>query len=200
MASFHEVRFPADISFKTKGGPEFRTDIVLLSSGHEKRNISWENARARYELNYKDITKNQSKEVISFFMARRGKANGFRFKDWNDFEAKDQIIATGDGIKTQFQLIKNYGEETYKYQRKIYKPIGSSVLLFVGTTQQSGNFSVNATNGIITFSVPPQNALDIKASFQFDVPVRFNTDFLDSEVEGYGKNSVNKIELIEIKL
>jgi uncharacterized protein (TIGR02217 family) len=200
MVSFHEVRFPAYISFKAKGGPEFKTDIVALSSGHEKRNIAWQIGRAKYELNYKDISKKQSDDVLEFFMARRGQAYGFRFKDWNDYEAKNEIIGTGNGVKTQFQLVKNYGEDAYKYQRKICKPVGSSVLLFVGSTQQSGNFSVNDTNGIITFSVPPQNNLTIKASFQFDVPVRFNSDFLDTETESFGKNSFKKIELIEIKV
>jgi len=200
MVSFHEVRFPADISFKARGGPEFRTDMVLLSSGAEKRNIAWENARAIYELNYEDINKAQSSELLAFFRARRGKGYGFRFKDWNDFEAKQQIIGTGDGTTTQFQLVKDYGENDFKYQRKICKPVGSSVLLFVDSTQQSGNFSIDDNNGIITFSVPPESDTVISANFQFDVPVRFDTDIINTQTEGFGKNTVNKIKLIEIKI
>jgi len=36
--SFHEVRFPTDLSFGSVGGPERRTDIVTLTSGFEERN------------------------------------------------------------------------------------------------------------------------------------------------------------------
>ena len=200
MVSFHEVRFPADISFKAKGGPEFNTDVVVLSSGHEKRNVSWEIARARYELNYKDISRSQSKDLQAFFMARRGRAYGFRFKDWNDFEAKEQIIGTGNGVKTQFQLVKKYGEQDYQYQRKISKPVSGSLLLFVDSAERSTGFSVDYNAGIITFSDAPEVDEVITATFEFDVPTRFNTDLLQSETESYAKNSLQKVELIEVKI
>jgi len=200
MTSFNEVRFPADISFLAKGGPEFSTKIVQLSSGYEKRNISWENARARYEINFKDIAKNQSSKLVSFFTARRGMAYGFRFKDWNDFEAKNQIIGIGDGEKTEFQLIKNYGEDDFLYQRKITKPVSGTLLLYIDSVPQTTGFSVAYDTGIITFAGPVDVDSEITTSFEFDVPVRFNVDILQSETESYGKNSVQKIELIEVKI
>ncbi len=198
--SFHEVRFPADISFKATGGPEFKTDVVSLSSGHEKRNSIWSYPRARYELSFKDISKTQSNKTLSFFMARKGKAYGFRFKDWNDFEAKNQIIGVGNGTQTAFQLVKEYQDEIQNFQRRIYKPVEGSVVCYVNSTLITVGFSVDLVSGILNFTEPPAVAAVISADFQFDVPVRFNTDFLGSGTESYDNTSVRKIELTEVKV
>ena len=47
--SFHEIRFPTDISFGSVGGPERRTDIVKLSNGYEVRNTPWQHSRRHYD-------------------------------------------------------------------------------------------------------------------------------------------------------
>lgn len=198
--SFHEVRFPADISFKATGGPEFKTDVVSLSSGHEKRNSIWSYPRARYELNYKDISKAQSNKVLSFFMARKGKAYGFRFKDWNDFEAKNQIIGVGNGMQTAFQLIKEYQDEIQNFQRRIYKPVEGSVVCYVNSAVQSVGVSLDTVSGVLNFTEPPAVAAVISTDFQFDVPVRFNNDFMLSGTESYEGTELRKIELIEVKV
>ena len=43
--AFHEVRFPASISFGSSGGIERRTEIVTLANGHEERNSPWSQSR-----------------------------------------------------------------------------------------------------------------------------------------------------------
>ena len=47
--AFHDVRFPADLSFGSVGGPERRTEIVTLANGHEERNSPWADSRRRYD-------------------------------------------------------------------------------------------------------------------------------------------------------
>lgn len=39
--SFHEIRFPANLSFGSVGGPERMTEIVTLANGFEERNTPW---------------------------------------------------------------------------------------------------------------------------------------------------------------
>jgi uncharacterized protein (TIGR02217 family) len=41
----HEVRFPDNIAYGARGGPEFATTVVATGSGHEKRNVDWSEAR-----------------------------------------------------------------------------------------------------------------------------------------------------------
>jgi hypothetical protein len=47
---FVETQFPADISYGSSGGPEYATDIVASQSGHEQRNVNWQQARARFNV------------------------------------------------------------------------------------------------------------------------------------------------------
>ena len=49
-ASFHEVQFPPTISLGAVGGPGFKTIITEMSGGDEKRNISWAESRATYDV------------------------------------------------------------------------------------------------------------------------------------------------------
>ncbi len=199
MTDFHDVSFPTSISFKSEGGPVFKTQIANLNSGLEKRNILWSKARAEYEISYKDISKNETNQIINFFMARRGRAYGFRFKDWNDFEAKNITIAIGDGTTKNFQLIKTYGDEANNYTRIITKPIEGSVVIYIDEVQKESGFRLNYNSGIISFDNPITNGEELTVDFEFDIPVRFGEDTLLAKNESYTKSSIKKIKLVEIK-
>jgi hypothetical protein len=108
MTGFHEVRFPDNIAYGATGGPEFATTVVATGSGHEKRNVNWAEARGRWDVASGLKKQAQIDELIAFFRARRGKAYGFRFKDWTDYKATGQLLGTGDDAQTQFQLVKHY--------------------------------------------------------------------------------------------
>ena len=105
MSGFHEVRFPDNIAYGATGGPEFATTVVATGSGHEKRNVNWSEARGRWDVASGLKKQAQIDELIAFFRARRGKAYGFRFKDWTDYKATGQLLGTGDGTQTEFQLV-----------------------------------------------------------------------------------------------
>jgi hypothetical protein len=91
---FDEVQFPVSISRGSVGGPTYSTDVVTLSSGVERRNQNWSQARLSYDV--APGVKNQTDldALIVFFRARRGKARGFRFKDWLDYKGTGQAIGT----------------------------------------------------------------------------------------------------------
>ena len=119
MTSFHDVRFPTGISRRASGGPERRTDVVALASGHEERNSRWAHSRRRYNAGYGIRTLDEIHAVISFFEERRGRLHAFRWKDHAEFtsgtpqsavEPDDQAIGTGYGAAASDQLIKRYGE------------------------------------------------------------------------------------------
>lgn len=84
--SFHEVRFPASLSFGSVGGPERRTDIVTLANGFEERNTPWAHSRRRYDAGLGMRSLDDIETLISFFEARQGQIYGFRWKDWSDFK------------------------------------------------------------------------------------------------------------------
>ena len=132
MDGFHEVRFPLDISLRGSGGPQRKTDIVMLGSGREQRNARWERSRRRYEAGYGIKTLAALSAVIAFFEERRGRLYGFRWRDRSDYSSGlpgaavtplDQTIGQGDGTKAVFQLIKTYGAAFAPYTRAIVKPV-----------------------------------------------------------------------------
>ena len=134
---FHEVRFPANLSFGSVGGPERRTEVVARSNGYEERNTPWAHSRRRYDAGVAMRGLDDIALLIDFFEARRGQLFGFRWKDWSDFKScapsrdpgfRDQRIGTGDGTTTTFQLTKTYQSGLNSYARPIAKPVEGSVL------------------------------------------------------------------------
>ncbi len=206
--AFHEVRFPDNISRGARGGPERRTQIVELASGAEERNASWANSRRRYDVVYGIRRADDLAAVVAFFEARNGRLHGFRFKDWADYKSclpsgtpspTDQAIGTGDGTTTAFQLVKAYASGSQTWVRTITKPVAGTVTIALNGTPQASGWSVDTTTGVVTFTTAPAAGVAITAGFQFDVPVRFDTDALDVTLDLERLGSITSIPLLEIR-
>ena len=206
--AFHEIRFPDNISRGARGGPERRTQIIELASGDEERNASWANSRRRYDAAYGVRRTDDLAAVVAFFEARNGRLYGFRWRDWGDYKscvpsgtpaATDQAIGTGDGTTTIFQLVKAYTSGAQSWARAITKPVSGSVLVAVNDVVQASGWSVDTTTGIISFTSAPANGAAITAGFEYDVPVRFDTDRLDVTMDIERLGSIASIPLIEVR-
>jgi uncharacterized protein (TIGR02217 family) len=210
--TFHDILFPLDIALKSAGGPERRTEIVTLGSGREERNARWADSRRRYDAGYGVKTLAALQEVVAFFEERRGRLYGFRWRDRLDHDsalpgasvtALDQPIGGGDGATTSFRLVKTYGAAHAPYRREITKPVAGSVRVAVnGTEASSSHVACDPATGLVTFAsghIPP-NGASITAGFSFDVPVRFDTDYLEVDLAAFAAGSVPKIPLVEIRV
>lgn len=211
IPSFHEVRFPIDIALGSAGGPERRTEIVTLGSGHEQRNARWKNSRRKYNAGYGVKTLDDLSLVIDFFEERRGRLFGFRFRDPLDHKSSlpgsniyptDQKIAVGDGQKSKFQLIKSYGSSEFGWQRNILKPVGGSVRMVVEGIEkfEGSDFLLDEKTGEIEFlpNAVPGVDDEIYAGFEFDVPVRFDADEITVNMKNFIAGDISSIPLIEI--
>ncbi|MGY6634217.1 MAG: phage distal tail protein, Rcc01695 family [Alkalilacustris sp.] len=206
--AFHEVRFPDAISRGARGGPERRTQVVELASGDEERNASWANSRRRYDVAYGIRRADDLAAVVAFFEARNGRLHGFRFKDWGDHKSclpsgtpspLDQPLGTGDGIRTTFALLKRYASGGQFWTRAITKPVNGSVRIALGGTEQLSGWSVDPTSGVVTFGAAPGAGVPVTAGFEFDTPVRFDTDTLDVTLDLERLGSIASIPLLEIR-
>ena len=205
--TFHDIRFPTAIAFHSTGGPERKTEIVTLGSGFEERNAVWANSRRRYDAGYGVKSLDDLHAVIGFFEARAGRLYGFRFKDWSDFKScapgaalspLDQAIGTGDGHVTAFQLAKTYASGPSSWTRVIDKPVAGTVGVAVAGTERTSGFSIDATTGLVTFASAPTGA--VTAGYEFDTPVRFDTDSLSINLAGFAAGDIPSIPLVEIRL
>jgi uncharacterized protein (TIGR02217 family) len=212
MTAFHEVLFPLDIALKSAGGPQRRTDVVILGSGREERNARWAHSRRRYDAGYGVKTFDALSQVVEFFEERRGQLYGFRWRDRLDnasaapdanITAFDQVLGNGDGVTATFALAKTYGGAYSPYQRPIEKPVSGSVRIAVAGTEvaEGTAFTVDTTTGIVTFLAGhiPATGAAVTAGFMFDVPVRFDTDYLEVDLSAFAAGAIPKIPLVEIK-
>lgn len=208
LIPFHEVRFPTAIAFGASGGPERRTDIVALGSGHEERNSRWADSRRRYNAGYGIRSLDDLHAAIAFFEERRGRLYGFRWKDRADFKscapgvavtAEDQVIGTGDGETTTFRLAKTYGSLHAPWRREIAKPVAGTVVVAVDGAAADG-WSCDVTTGMVTFEVAPVEGAVVTAGFEFDVPVRFDTDRLEVNLTSFAAGDIPAVPVVEIRL
>jgi uncharacterized protein (TIGR02217 family) len=210
---FHEIRFPTAISLGASGGPERRTDIVVLGSGYEERNQRWADSRRRYDAGYGVKSLGDLEAVIAFFEERRGRLHGFRWKDHADFKscaasaapsATDQLIGTGNGVTAAFQLVKRYGAAFAPWSREIKKPVSGTLLVAAdGAPRTEGvDFTCDYAAGIVTFEPGSIPALGeaVTAGFEFDVPARFDSDRLEINLDGFRHGSIPSIPIVEIRI
>ena len=211
--SFHEIRFPTAISRNAQGGPERRTDVVVLGSGFEERNSRWADSRRVYNAGYGVKSIDDLNAVIAFFEERRGRLHGFRWKDHADWKscapsltptALDQRIGTGDGTRTTFQMTKTYGSSFAPWTRAIKKPVAGTVSVAVAgvTAAPVTAYTLDAATGLVTFKpgFVPASGAAITAGYQFDVPVRFDSDKLEVSLQGFHHGAIPSIPIVEIRL
>ncbi|SHJ11302.1 DUF2460 domain-containing protein [Wenxinia saemankumensis] len=209
--AFHDIRFPANLSFGSVGGPERRTEIVTLANGYEERNSPWAQSRRRYDAGLGLRSLDDVETLIAFFEARAGQLHGFRWKDWADHSSArptarvtpfDQVIGTGDEVTATWQLVKRYGSGGIEHVRPILKPVAGTVVVAVegDQLQEAVDWTLDVDTGRVTFLEVPAQGATITAGFEFDVPVRFDTDRIAVSVASFRAGDVPSVPIVEVRL
>ncbi len=153
MVPFSETpRFNTEIRYGTVGGPEFNTDIMVVTSGAESRNANWLDSRGKWQVADDVFNKKEIDELIAFFRERKGRAGGFRFKDWSDWrvEKTEGVLLPIAGMPGRYQLAKQYVSGGQIVRRPITKPVPHTVKVYEGgvtefdtSSQTAGSVSNN---------------------------------------------------------
>lgn len=228
MQGFLEIDFPVELTSGSTGGPEYHTSIMTSIGGTEYRNIDWSCQRMRFNIAPSIKNDMQMTKLITFFHVCRGKGLGFRFKDWRDYSAnmeklerisqpvinaqctqnmsnmgESTINNDSTALTSKYQLYKHYSVNGTSYSRIINKPVRDTVEIIInGHSIPNEYYSVDHTNGVVTIDNTqiPSNDIAVYANYLFDVPVRFNVDYLESSIEAKGLYKLNDISLIELKI
>ncbi|MET1755026.1 DUF2460 domain-containing protein [Novosphingobium sp. RD2P27] len=207
MQAFDDVTYPLALGRDASVSPEFSTTVAVTSSGFERRNALWSDARLRFDVGPGVRSEAEMGVLIAFFRARRGPARGFRLRDPTDFSsngmtgvpiATDQLQGIGDGTRSAFALVKRYGTEPDAQVRRITRPEPASILVSIDDITQAGGWSLES-GGILSFSTPPAQGVIVRAGFLFDVPVRFAEDRLDISGAAFAAGEAPSVSLVEIR-
>lgn len=208
--AFHEIRFPAGLSFGSVGGPERRTEIVALANGHEERNSPWAQSRRRYDAGLGLRALDDVAELVAFFEARAGQLHGFRWKDWADYKpclpsasvsALDQALGEGDGRQQDFALRKAYRSGGQVHWRAITHPVrGTLRVALAGRPLAEGvDWDCDYSRGLLQFRDPVPRCAAVTAGFEFDVPVRFDTDVIQVSVASFQAGDLPAVPVVELR-
>ncbi len=209
--AFHELQFPTNLSFGSIGGPERRTDIVTLSNGFEERNTPWAHSRRRYDAGMGLRSLDDVATLVAFFEAREGQLHAFRWKDWADYkssaplsdtQSEDQLVFIGDEVTSAIQITKTYQSGAHTYIRPITKPVEGTVRVAVGGNelQETIDYTVDFATGQIHFPHPPDLGAEVRAGYEFDVPVRFDTDTIQTSVSSFRAGDTPSVPIVEVRI
>lgn len=191
---FDEVRLPEDIERGTVGGPGFNTTVVSLANGGEQRNQEWSDPRAIFNIGYGIQKRSDLEAVYAFFHARAGMARGFRFRNWLDYKVVYNPVGIVPGEPLQRQLVRVYADALTPYIKRIVRPVEDTVKVYVNSVITEAY--VLTENGLLVFDDDP--GLDVVASFEFDYPVRFDTDRLDVQLQHLEAGAIPSIQIVEL--
>jgi uncharacterized protein (TIGR02217 family) len=203
MDAYEDVRFPLALGREGSVEPAFSTAVVTTAGGAEQRNSEWADARLRFDAGPGVRGEEDLHALIAFFRARRGAAVAFRFEDPFDHSsngmtgapgAADQPIGIGDGVSTQFALVKHYGGQ----ERRITRPLAGTVRVSVGGIERLAGWTLGPL-GLVSFDEAPAAGAEVRAGFRFDVPVRFAEDRLSVSRATFEAGEIPSVPLIEVR-
>lgn len=172
--AFIDTRLNDRYRYGFVGGPAWNTLDVRMASGRSRRKKLWSMPHHRYTANYATLNEAEKNDLLHAFMVSGGAFSAFRFKDWNDHTALNELIGVGDGTSTPMQLVKTYTFGPATFIRPITLPLGAVVRDSDGNTL---TVTVNPLTGVVTPSSPWPNLKSIFWTGQFDVRVKFKDDF-----------------------
>jgi len=206
MAFLENPKFPDNIAYGVRFGPEFSTSISTTVSGREARNRNRQRALCVGDCSHGLKTKEQYRELLIFFRSMGGKFHGFRFKDWSDFQCStlEGILQAVSTPVNTFQLFKVYQAAIgFNELRKITKPVDNTVKVFRNrsgvVTEITNTIVIDYTKGLVTIADHLQDDV-YNWSGEFDVPCRFDTDVMSGSLDDVEAYSWNSIPIKEIPL
>jgi uncharacterized protein (TIGR02217 family) len=208
--TFHDEQFPTTISFGAKVDIEYQPSVIVTGDDKPVVVERWSGGRRSYDVSFGIKRSEDLAEVLTFFHARSGRQNTFRFKDWTDFTTAidhvsaptmlDQFIGHGEGtgVSQVVPLGKHYTNGAYSATRSIQLPIASTLQVAVNGVLTSNYSLSSASSGLLVFNAPhPADGAVITFGCEFDTPVRFDNETLETELPAYDAKSVKSVKLIE---
>ncbi|WLA80278.1 DUF2460 domain-containing protein [Bradyrhizobium elkanii] len=203
-------RLPPGVERGSQFGPSFRNVIQEAISGVEQRFAQWTRCRGVGDLSYglvqSDDPLGDYAAIAAIWRAHFGSLIPFRFKDWSDYTATDELLGNGDGTTTNFHLVKTYDPSQILlgtpgaliYVRSITLPVGTPSVFIDGVPAEPGVDYQITGGGMVSFTTAPSNGTTLTWTGEFDVPVRFDVDKLPVVMNEADLASIGSISIKEV--
>lgn len=183
MTFLETPRFPDNIAFGATVGPTYLTVVTPVYSGRDGRIPAWSQSRIRFDVGRRCMNVADTATLDAFFRAVKGRAYGFRIKDWTDYTCTtSQGVLSATATAGTYQLGKRYVSGALSETRAIAKPVAGTVLVFKNGVQITSGLTLDTTTGLVTISPTPGGTDVLTWSGQFDVPVRFDADEMKKQI------------------
>lgn len=208
-AFLESPRFPDEITFHASVGPQFRTEVATGLTGYQQTNATmpdplhvFDITQAMREIDISNTPGYGYRVVRDFFNVVKGKAIGFRARNWWDY--KDDglgILGTGvgNGTTTVFQIAKRYVAGALSTDKAIRKPVSGTLVVKVNGVTVS-NYTTDFTTGLVTFAAAPANGAVLTCAYEYDLPVRFDRDLIRVHPDSGGLAIVEGLAMLEYRL
>jgi uncharacterized protein (TIGR02217 family) len=199
--SFINVRLPTQVEINAVRREREPVEIVTTDAKFEVRNVRHAQGLFEYDISFptQDYDGTIIAAVKDMFKASRGGLYAFRFRDWDpeNHLLSDEVIGTGTGALTTFQITKTWTVGGQSQVRNITRPVSALTVKVNSVTQVSG-YSIDYATGILTFSVAPANGLSVSVSGTYDIPVRFDLTFQATGLASVLEH-IDTLTLLEVK-
>ncbi len=132
------------------GSPQFANTIIPSpATGKRKVNVNRVDSLEVLDLNINLITRANLEYLLRMWRGGYGNAVGFRMRVPWDFTALNEAFGVGNGVTTQFNLVKTYtrpGVTARQDVRRIIKPVTN--------TNVSGGVTLNEPDGVTPRVIP----------------------------------------------
>ncbi|WP_234744899.1 DUF2460 domain-containing protein [Burkholderia sp. WTPI3] len=183
MTTFLEFpRFPDNIAFGATVGPTYQTVVNQVYSGRDARIPAWTQARIQFEVGRRAMNAADTASLDAFFRTVKGRAYGFRIKDWTDYTDGGAGVLVATATSGVYQMTRLYSNGALTESRLIQKPVAGSVQVMKSGAPLATGVTLDTTTGLVTITPTPTGSAALTWTGQFDVPVRFDVDQMKKQV------------------
>ncbi|HEY3771324.1 MAG TPA: DUF2460 domain-containing protein [Candidatus Angelobacter sp.] len=174
------------LSWEVVKNPTLSTEIQSSLAGREVRIQNFQNPIWEFTLIYEyllndpkfrdDTGSTPLEQLIGFFLTRGGQFDDFLLNESDltqrleDSVFSGQPIGTGDGVTTNFQLVRNFGG----FLEACQNPANQSARVYVNGVPKVQGTDYTISLGMVTFTLAPALGTAITADFIFLHRVRFD--------------------------
>ncbi len=169
------------------------TKVQNSGSGKRKSLSQWAYPEWEIECSYTCLNPAEIEQAAGFFNLVRGKFQPFLWKDPEDYKQTKVRIGTGNGVNTDFQLLRNLAN---LYVEPVKDVVAGTLTVYAEDNQIIVTIG---TDGGITTATPPAEGAAITASFEYYWRVAFDSDELNYTNFWYSYYKLKKITVVTVK-